>query len=114
MTASLTHVSASIPAAVRALRAPPSLEQQCADVDHTNPHALEHWTHRVRAMRRFPGADEALRYLLFEIASRRTDVQAHAKSFNDAIRHPGAWLNRQSLTWLARRKCAPTPERNLK
>lgn len=104
MTTGPLHIATAIPAAIAALTAPPSLEQQCANLDTSNPHALKHWTLRIRAMRRFPGADEALRCLLFEVASRRTDRQAKSKGYTNPVTKPAAWLNHQTLVWLNKRK----------
>jgi len=106
MSSGLKHISASIPGAVAALEEPLNLERQCADLDTHNPNALWHWTCRIRAMRRFPGADEALRYFLHEVASRRSDRQAKTKAYTNRIDRPGAWLNTQTLKWLERRKLA--------
>lgn len=106
MTGGLKHIAASIPAAVAALHQPPDLEHQCARLDTKNGNALDHWTYRIRAMRRYPGADEALRYFLHEIESRRSDRQAKTKSYTNRIDKPGAWLNTQTLKWLERRKLA--------
>ena len=105
------HISATIPAALAALESPKSLEQLCADVDRTNPNALEHWTGRLYWMRRYPGADEAIRCFLYEVASRPSDLQARSKSYTNQIARPGAWLNTQTRKWIERRAAAVEPQR---
>jgi len=106
MTSGLKHVSAAIPAAIAAIEAPTDLEHQCAALDTKNGDALWHWIYRIRAMRRFPGADEALRYFLHEVECRRTDRQSKTRAYTNRIANPGAWMNTQTLKWLERRKLA--------
>jgi len=108
MSGGLKHVRASIPGAVAALKAPLDLEHQCAALDTKNGNALDHWIYRIRAMRRFPGADEALRYFLHEVECRRSDRQTKTHAYTNQIAKPGAWLNAQTLKWLEKRKLAAT------
>jgi len=111
MSRGLKHVSAGIPDAVAALEAPTDLEHQCAALDTKNGNALDHWIYRIRAMRRFPGADEALRFFLHEVDCRRSDRQAKTRAYTNQITKPGAWLNAQTLKWIERRKLAAANER---
>ena len=112
MTTQPTHVGASIRAAVDALTQPPTLAQQCAALDPQNPHAIEHWDMRVRQILRYRGGQEALRCLLYEVASRRSDLQARSKGCSNAIARPAAWLNAQSLKWLNAARARAANERN--
>jgi hypothetical protein len=111
MTTSPLHISFALTAAIAALTQPKTLAEQCAALDTKNPHALEQWTSRVDFIARFPGGTEALRCYLFEITSRRSDLQAKSKSYTNAITRPGAWLNAQTLKWLAAAKIRAAKER---
>ena len=111
MSTQPTHISAALPAAIDALMHPRSLAQDCAAVDAGNPHAIEHWDMRVHQMLRYRGGQEALRCLLYEIASRRSDLQARSKGCTNAIARPAAWLNAQSLKWLNAARTRAAEER---
>jgi hypothetical protein len=113
MSSQPLHISAAIPAAIAALTRQRSLASECAELDSKNPNAIEHWNMRVNQILRYRGGEEALRYLLFEVASRRSDRQATSKSYTNAIARPAAWLNSQTLKWLtAARTRAARKENN--